>query len=150
MRKNSAMIVWACTVLFIVAAGCISLGDNGPGATSQAPSTTTATNPGSPAASSSLTEAQKTQAANIAKGDSGVKEILGKSGYGITGVFAGGAGTGNAVIAVVYIEGGDTLHSDGSIWTPDMYEVTVDVSNNKVTGTKHFAPKSLPTPAPAH
>lgn len=145
MKSNSAIIVWALTSVFIVVAGCISLGDNtSPGAPSQNPSATASTgNPGQQTVSQGLTDAQKIQATNIAKGDSAVKEILGRSGYSITGVFAGGAGT-----AVVYIEGGDTARSDGSIWTPDMYQVAVDLNNNKVTGIDHIEPKALPTPQP--
>lgn len=96
---------------------------------------------GQQAAPQGLTEAQKTQALNIAKGDTSVKEILGKPGYIVTGVFAAGAG-----MAVVYIEGGSTVHSGGSIWTPDIYQATVDISSNKVTGVKHIEPRSLPTP----
>jgi len=144
MRINSATMVWVFTAVFIFAAGCISLGDNAsPDATTQSPSASTGAG-GQQTAPQGLTEAQKTQALNIAKGDTAVKEILGKPGYSVTGVFAAGAG-----MAIVYIEGGNTVHADGSIWTPDMYQVTVDISSNKAAGIRHIEPRLLPTPTPS-
>lgn len=145
MRMKSAIYVWGFTAIFILVAGCISLGsNNSPGATLQSPSATVAAG-GSNNAPQSLTDAQKDQAVNIAKSDSRMKEILGRQGYSVTGVFSGGAGN-----AVLYVEGGSTVHSDGSIWTPDMYQVTVDISGNKVTDIKHFESKVLPTPTATH
>lgn len=135
-------MVWVFTAVFIVAAGCISLGDDtGSGTATQGPSASTGAG-GQQSTPQGMTEAQKTQAVNTAKGDTAVKEILGRPGYSVTGVFGSGAGT-----AIVYVEGGNTVHSDGSIWTPDMYQVTVDITGNKVTDIKHIEPRSLPTPA---
>ena len=149
MKVNSATYVWGFTALFILVAGCISLGDNGsPGATVQGPSASL-TAGSAQVASQGFTDAQKTQAINIATGDSSVGKILGQSGYSITGVYPGGAGTNNGVTAIVYIEGESMTHPDGSIWTPDMYQVTVDITSNRVINTGHTQPKALPTPTPA-
>ena len=143
MKLNSATYVWGFTAVFILVAGCISLGNgNGPAATPQGQAATVITNTGS------LTDAQKTQAANIAKDDPSAGKILAMPGYSVTGVYRGGSG--NALTAVVFIEGGSTAHSDGSIWTPDIYQVTVDLTGNKVTAIDHLPQKALPTPPAAH
>jgi hypothetical protein len=148
MKLNSATYVWGFTALFILVAGCISLGDNGsPGATLQGPSASLAAG-SSQVVSQGLTDAQKTQAINIARNDPSSGKIFSQPGYAVTGVFPGGAGANNDVTVIVYIEGGDMTHPDGSIWTPDMYQVTVDITSNKVINTGHTQPKALPTPTP--
>jgi hypothetical protein len=148
MKLKSAIILWALVAIFVVVAGCTSFG--GPGATTQAPATTV-TSPGSTVQSStpqampqSLTEAQKTQATNIVKADAAMKDVLNKPGYDIIGVNTGTeAGT-----AMVTIQGGNTQHADGSLWTPDQYTLIVDLNKNKITDTIHVEPKALPTPQP--
>ncbi|WP_325380013.1 hypothetical protein [Methanocella sp.] len=149
MKMDSAIYVWGLTAVFIFAAGCISIGnDNNPGATLQSPAATSMA--GSPqAVSPALTDAQKTQAASIAKSDPSMSALLGKPGYTITGVFSEGPGANNDVNAAVFIEGESTVHADGSIWTPDIYQVSVDITANRVAGVKHIEPKVLPTPTSA-
>lgn len=141
MKIHLALITLCLTAIIIFAAGCTSSNNAGTptqGATAGGPKPTAS-------GVKSLTEEQKVTATNIAKGDTTVKEVLAKSGYGITGVTPGSS-TDGSIVATVFIEGGSTVHSDGSIWTPDIYQVTVNLGSGKVTNIEHIAPRSLPTP----
>ena len=139
MKVNSALYVWGIVAIFIIMAGCTSSGDNSnPTATVQSPSIHASTNH-----PTSLTAAQKDQAISIVKADTTGKDVLGRQGYSVKDVLPSGNG-----YAMVYIEGGSTVHSDGSIWTPDMYQMMVDLNSKKVTGVEHIEPKLLPTPTP--
>ncbi len=161
MKLNKIAVTWIFVAALVFAAGCTSLGDNGgSGTTSQNPSTTTVVSPAAPQGTpglkpvspgssykppQALTEAQKTQATGIAKDSSDVKDILNKPDYKITGVMDGGAEfldsvDANTVTATVVIMGGDTQH-DGSNWTPDQYNVIVDVNGNKVLKVIHIEQK---------
>jgi ABC-type oligopeptide transport system substrate-binding subunit len=139
MKMNSMLMAMCLTAFIVLAAGCTSSSNSSAG-TPPSP-TINSVSSVNPSSQGSLTETQKTTALNIAKGNATVKEILSKSGYSVTDVLSSGDNT-----AVVYIDGGSTVHSDGSIWTPDMYQVSVDLSGNKVAGIKHIEPKALPTP----
>lgn len=163
MKLNMLAITWIFVAALVFAAGCTSLGDNGgSGTTSQNPSTTTVVSPGAPQGTTGiepvspgssytpppvLTEAQKTRATSISKDSSDVKDILNKPGYTVTGVMDGGAEfldrvDANTVAATVVIMGGDTQH-DGTNWTPDQYNVIVDVNGNKVLKVIHIEQKRV-------
>ncbi|AFD00874.1 hypothetical protein Mtc_2136 [Methanocella conradii HZ254] len=154
MKPNAALMVLALIVTMSIALGCTSTGGSGPGATAPGGQAHQSTVTPQPVVAQSLTDAQKDQAISIAKGDSRVKDVLDKQGYKVTGVVAGGKEYwteemgNNAVIGIVTIQGGETERSDGSLWTPDMYNVIVDVNGGKVINIIHIEPKPLPTPKP--
>lgn len=154
MKPIAALMVLALIVTMSMALGCTSTGGSGPGATASSGPAHQSTVTPQPVVAQSLTDAQKDKAISIAKGDSRVKDVLNKQGYKVIGVIPGGQEYwtkemgNNAVIGIVTIEGGETVHSDGSRWTPDMYEVVVDVNGGKVINIIHIEPKPLPTPKP--
>jgi len=154
MRLNAALMVLALIVMASMAPGCISGGvsEHGASATASSTPSTQGTATQVPVIAQSLTDTQKNQAISIARGDSRLKDIMNNPGYKVIGVMAGGKeywteemGS-NAVIAIVTVQGGETEHSDGSLWTPDQYSVVVDVNGGKVSKLIHIEPKPLPTP----
>jgi len=156
MKLNSALIVWAFTAVFIVAAGCTSFGGAAPSPTvgpttaPQAPGIT-----GSPAAATPyvlpvLTDSQKAQAESLARANDTVKrDVLSKPQFKVTDIYADypPAGSGD-IVAHVTFEGRDPAHSEPRLWTPEQYSVFVDITANRVTLITHIEPKPLPTAPP--
>jgi hypothetical protein len=158
MKVNSALIVWAFTAAFVIAAGCTSPGGNGPSPTvaptagTQSPGTQS---PGAhvtsaPYALPTLTDSQKSQAESLAKANDTVKQqILSKPQFKVTGIYADypPAGSSDVVVCVTF-QGRDPAHQDDRKWTPEQYSVFVDLTTNKVSLITRIEPKPLGTPTP--
>jgi ABC-type Fe3+-hydroxamate transport system substrate-binding protein len=144
MKMKLIMIAIVLTAAMILVAGCTSSGSNGtasPTAATAAPTSSqnsASTSPGSGGLTStqSLTDAQKTQAENLAMANATISSAL-KSGYTLYGVSIGDYTIPTAVVQYMY-------NSNQEL---DEYFVIVDLKQNKITDIK-LVQKPLPTPRP--
>jgi hypothetical protein len=158
MKLNSALIVWAFTAAFVVAAGCTSFGGGTPSPTvAPAAGAQNTVIPGSSVQPTQgtyvlpvLTDTQKSQAESLAKANDTVKrDIMSKPYLSVTDIYADYPPAGsNDVVAHVTFEGRDSAHNDDKLWMPEQYSVFVDLTTNKVTLITHIEPKPLPTAPP--